>query len=245
MKNSLKSFIFLALLSIFSVHLGTAQDEALLNKKFKKWERNERSKMSQFRQKVSLDLQASAQLMEMFFSAENNVVFENTNGDELSYLEKTNVTGFFSVAVSPRINFYEDGNKAFGLRTSMGVSFSIVQNKANYMGDNVGHLTYSASGFFAYGLGGAYNNISPNGVLFGLGLMGIRAPLSKVDAFEPDGYELKLGSESFQKTNWVLPMLNIDFYRKLGFSTRIFNYNLNFGYWRGAFYYKMALGLAF
>jgi len=224
-----------------------AQDTDLLNKKFKNWERKERSKMPSIRKKLSFDVQFSAVAMEMFISSQREVFYRNNlSNEEFSVTERAFSFSMFNVTFAPRYNFYQDENKAFGLKTVVGVSISAYENSAPYSKAGFLGVNYGAFGYFARGLCGPYNNISNKGLLLGLGVTGIRTPL--IIAEESNFFnsnEVTANSIKPNKNNWLLPSISIDMYNKFGYSSKIINYNLTLGYWGGSTYYKMSLGLAF
>lgn len=239
-KDTLKS-VFLTVLIVLSFGSnGHAQDEALLNKKFKNWERIEPTKSSAFSRIVSIDLQASIMLMEMFFSSKRDVTYiSEIDGSDVNFSEQSSAVGLFGFAVAPRFNLYQDGKKAFGIRTAASLSLSVVEYSLINSGATVGHFTYGASAFCAFGLGGTYNNVNNRGVLIGLGVLNLRAPIKGIQG------NFELAKDSPRPGMWTLPYIHFDIYRRGKSFKRSSNINFNLGYWSSSLYYRIALGMAF
>lgn len=246
MKNII--FLLIGFVILSSNNVSWAQDTDLLNKKFKKYQKPERSKLPKIRQKMSLDIQMSPFVTEYFSSSEQTVVYKTlNNSDTISLSERTTSSNLFNLTISPRYNLYQDEKKAFGIKAAAGLSFSVVSN--NNGQSAVGTLTYNLTGFAAFGLGGPYNRVAQNGFLIGAGLMGIRAPIALGDGnswgINREFYEELSNSPKSGKQSWVLPVIDLNYYTRPGFANMIFSYGLNVGYWSESLYVRVGVGACF
>lgn len=244
MKTSRIAIIVVLLLTLG--HVGNAQDTDLLDARFKKYFKPEKSKLSKNRQVFSWDWKFSYGTEFFGKGRRDYFMLENSSSDTISWNSGINTVSLMSAGFEPRWNLRQHGKNAFGIKLATHFNFSVTDEHP--FAEGMLHASQAVFLFYGRGYAGPFNDFSPRGFAINVGFINVFAPIITFEASRKDFHELFSplpGSRSVTNTLYFLPAIQFDLYNNNPLKHRPGVMSITAGYLNGTFLFRYNFGLPF
>jgi hypothetical protein len=227
------------------VNITQAQDTDLLDARFKKYAKPDRSKFSKFRQVFSFDWKFSY-ATEFYGKRSREYSFvNNTTLDTFSLKSAMGASSVMGFGFEPRWNLYQYDKNSFGVKLATHVNLSIVEHNLT---DGGLHGSQAVYFFYGRGYAGPYNDLSDRGFAINLGLISVVAPIfgfkDRKESFL-ESYTPLPDSRSYLRRMVVLPVIQFDLYNNNPLKIRAGVMSITAGYLNGSYLFRFNFGLPF
>ena len=237
--------LFITILGFAYFQNVNSQDTDLLDARFKKYAKPDRSKLSKHRQIFSWDWKFSY-ATDFFGTLEREYSFiNNTTLDTFSRRDNVTAISLMSAGFEPRWNLRQYNKNALGIKLATHINFSMTQHTIT---EGVLHGSQAAFVFFGRGYAGPYNDFSERGFAINLGVISVMAPIfgykESKDRFE-EFYTPLPGSKSYARRLFFLPVMQLDLYNNNPLKNRPTVMSITAGYMSGTYLFRFNFGLPY
>lgn len=242
----MKKIITTIVISLSISSIVQAQDTDLLENRFKKYAKAEKSKLSKSRQMFSWDWKFSF-ITDFFGTLPRTYEYMNNETGEIytSTNQTTIPASMFGVGFEPRWNLFNRDQNAFGIKLATHANFSFVQHMLT---EGVLHGSQGFFLFYGRNYGGPFNNISESGFAISAGMVSVFAPIfgfSEKRDFFLENYTPLPGSRSYASQVYFLPAIQFDLYSNSPLRTKPMVTSITLGYSGRSYLIRFNFGLPF
>lgn len=241
----MKTHVYIAVVFVLVAFTqqGKAQDKELLDARFKKYEKPDKSKFSKYRQIFSWDWKFSYATEFTGKPARNYSLIYKPFGDTVTRNSSLTVASLASVGFEPRWNLRQRGKNAFGVKLATHVNWSFVEHPIT---EGLLHGSQACYLFYGRGYAGPFNDFSARGFAISVGLISVFAPIFSFDGRRKDYLDIYTplpGSKSITNKMFILPVLQFDLYNNHPLKSRPSVMSVALGYLNGNYMFRFNFGL--